>query len=342
MDRRGMKVGIITEGSASIGFGHITRCISLYEVFEDNGDEPFFIINGDEAVADLVSGKRLHVFDWINEADRFFGYVRDSDMVILDSYLAGRSFYKRVSDEAGCAVYIDDFKRMDYPKGVVLNGAISSEKLGYPKREEMSYILGAQYAFLRSEFRKAPKKDIPALPETALITFGGEDMRRMTPRVLEMFRSGFPELSVLVIVGKGFKEVGRIEQLTGNGVELIYHPDARAMRDAMGKADISISAGGQTLYELASMGVPTVGIGVADNQKVNLSGWEAAGFMTFAGWHDDPEIIENVRRCVMGLMPRQERRRCSEIGQRIIDGKSPDRAYSALNKILLERGDGPN
>jgi len=40
-----MKVFIITEGSKNIGFGHITRCISLYQVFEERGILPEFIIN---------------------------------------------------------------------------------------------------------------------------------------------------------------------------------------------------------------------------------------------------------------------------------------------------------
>ena len=40
-----MKVFIITEGSKNIGFGHITRCISLYQAFEERGIIPEFIIN---------------------------------------------------------------------------------------------------------------------------------------------------------------------------------------------------------------------------------------------------------------------------------------------------------
>jgi len=30
-----MKVFIITEGSKNTGFGHITRCLSLYQAFEE-------------------------------------------------------------------------------------------------------------------------------------------------------------------------------------------------------------------------------------------------------------------------------------------------------------------
>jgi len=40
-----LKAFIITEGSKNIGFGHITRCISLYQAFEERGIIPEFIIN---------------------------------------------------------------------------------------------------------------------------------------------------------------------------------------------------------------------------------------------------------------------------------------------------------
>ena len=35
-----MKVFILTEGGKDIGFGHITRCISLSEAFEEKGIYP--------------------------------------------------------------------------------------------------------------------------------------------------------------------------------------------------------------------------------------------------------------------------------------------------------------
>jgi len=43
-----MKVFIITEGGKNIGFGHITRCLSLYQAFEEKEIIPEFILNSDE------------------------------------------------------------------------------------------------------------------------------------------------------------------------------------------------------------------------------------------------------------------------------------------------------
>ena len=49
-----MKVFIITEGGKNIGFGHITRCLSLYQAFEERGNKPKFIINGDNDIEYLL------------------------------------------------------------------------------------------------------------------------------------------------------------------------------------------------------------------------------------------------------------------------------------------------
>ena len=49
-----MKVFIITEGSKNTGFGHITRCLSLYQAFKKRGILPTFIINGDNSFKYLL------------------------------------------------------------------------------------------------------------------------------------------------------------------------------------------------------------------------------------------------------------------------------------------------
>ncbi len=73
-----MKVFIITEGSKNIGFGHITRCISLYQAFKKRGIIPKFIINGDDPVKDLLKGLNYQIFNWLDEKSRLFKKVKDT------------------------------------------------------------------------------------------------------------------------------------------------------------------------------------------------------------------------------------------------------------------------
>jgi UDP-2,4-diacetamido-2,4,6-trideoxy-beta-L-altropyranose hydrolase len=57
-----MKIFIVTEGGKGIGFGHITRCTSIYQAFEQKGLIPEFVINGDNSVKDLLPDKKKPCF----------------------------------------------------------------------------------------------------------------------------------------------------------------------------------------------------------------------------------------------------------------------------------------
>jgi len=56
-----MKVFILTEGGEEIGFGHLIRCISLYQAFEERGITPKFVVNGDESIEDLLKNKSYEI-----------------------------------------------------------------------------------------------------------------------------------------------------------------------------------------------------------------------------------------------------------------------------------------
>lgn len=337
-----MKVCIVTEGSREIGLGHITRCVSLCEVFARHGDKVSMVINGDGSVLPAAEVHHPDVFDWLSDRERLFGIVRLSDIVVIDSYLAGLDIYRRVAAEPVCAVYVDDVKRLDYPDGIVLNGAISAERIDYPKRNGIAYLLGARYAFLREAFRGAPVKKVSKKTGKVMVTFGGEDIRLLTAPIIRMITEDFPDIKVSAVIGSGFRNVPDIEALRADGVELHRAPDARAMRSIMESSDIAVSAGGQTLYELASMGLPTVCIGTADNQRTNISGWKEAGFIEFAGWHDEPDIIGNTSSRISDMLSESRRSDLSAAGQRIMDGNSVERIYERLLSFITKTGERLN
>ncbi len=331
MSKNESKVVILTEGSTGIGFGHITRCASLYQAFEEKGIEPHFIINGDETVNDLLKNREYSVFNWLNERERLFGFIKDADAVIIDSYLADYDLYQKVFRVIKLPVLIEDNRRIDYPKGIVVNGAINADELSYPEKDAVIYLLGSKYVPLRKEFWDVPEKEIKENMESIMITFGGADMQNMTPAVLRLLVDKYPALLKKAIIGKGFKDVREIERLKDNKTELIYYPDAERMKEAMLESDIAISAGGQTLYELARVGVPTIAMAVADNQFVNVKGWQKAGFIEYAGWWEDEGIFENIVKSMAALQNKDLRKRMSEVGRSLIDGQGARRVIQEIS-----------
>ncbi len=329
-----MKVTIITEGGKKTGFGHVTRCLSLYQAFEEKGIQPVLIVNGDETVKSQLINLNYEIFNWLDDKEKLFNLVKNTDIAIVDSYLVDISIYKKIAASVKIPVYIDDTIRLDYPRGIVVNGTIYAEKFAYPKKKDITYILGSQYVFLRKEFWDVPEKDIRESIQTVMVTFGGDDARNMTPRILRLLNENYPALMKKVIIGKGFKNTTQIKSLKDSKTELIYYPDAEGMKSVMLGSDIAISASGQTLYELARVGLPTIAIALVDNQLNNVRGWQKAGFIEYAGWWEDKELTKTVLDCFQKLKDKKTRFDRSSIGKIFVDGQGNKRvADLLLNQI---------
>lgn len=315
-----MKIYLITEGGSDIGIGHITRCLSLYQAFEEKGIKPIFIINGDESVKDLLNDKNYEIFNWLEQKKKLFGFIKNADITIVDSYIADYELYEKISKFVKVPVYIDDTKRIGYPKGIIINGTIYAEDFNYPPKKDTMYLLGSQYIPIRKEFWDVPDKAIRENIKTVMVTFGGDDARNMTPSILKLLNETFPELNKKVIIGKGFKNTEQIEALKDEKTEFIYYPDAEGIKKAMLDSDITISASGQTLYELARVGVPTIAISVADNQMNNIKGWQKAGFIEYAGAWDNKDILSVLMQKFKLLQIADIRKKMARAGRSWVDG----------------------
>lgn len=335
-----MKVIILTEAGKNIGLGHLARCIALYQAFESKGADLKILVNSDESIKNLLAKNKYVFIDWLNEEERLFDELRGATAIIIDSYLADFNLYKRISKAADTCVYIDDNKRLDYPEGIVLNANIYAEELDYPRNERLAYLLGNRYSLLRKEFWGIPEKKIGERIESVLVTFGGDDGRNMTAGVLKILKQEFPGLRKNVIIGKCFRNIKKVLSLKDKKTDFIYDPSAERMKQAMLSADIAISSGGQTLYELACTGLPTIAVAVSDNQLRNVAGFEKSGFLKLAGWWKDGSTEQNIVKFIRGFEGVRERMVSSGIGRSLISGRgvflSMEAITAKINNLELK------
>ena len=325
-----MKVTILTEGGRDIGYGHITRCTSVYQAFEERGIKSQLIVNGDETIENLLKGKYYKIFNWLDDQQLLFEILDNVNIVFIDSYLAEHDIYERISEQVETAVYFDDDLRIDYPKGFVLNGAIFAEQLPYPKKEDVTNLLGTMYTPIRREFWDTPPKLIRREVEMLMVTFGGSDMCNVTPKVQKVLNKTYPYLQKKIIVTRFFANMSEVKKLRDKNTELIYEPDAIELKEIMQECDIAISAGGQTLYELARVGVPTIGICIAQNQLQNLKGWSKSGFLEYIGWYNNKDIRSNLIAALEKIKSYNKRISCSRKTRELIDGKGSRRICDTL------------
>lgn len=331
-----MKWVILTEGGRDLGFGHVTRCLAFYEGLKKRGFRVTLIVNGDDSLRDLLHRKGHRIFNWLNRRKELPTIIEGAEVALVDSYWADRKLYERVSRYVRCGVYFDDTRRLDYPEGIVINGALGAEGLRYPKKEGVTYLLGIKYTPLRKAFAKIPQKRIRRNVRTMMITFGGDD-RGFTPRLVDYLNKTYPRIRKEVVVARGFENVSEIGKLEGRLTIPIYFPNAQGMKELMLKADLAISGGGQTLYELARVGVPSIAIGLSENQLTNIKGWQKVGFLSYAGSYRDGALLDRLKREVDRLLPYEVRLKRSEAGRTTMDGKGVERAIDRILDFLNGR-----
>ncbi len=309
-----IKVLILTEGGQNIGFGHITRCTAIYQAFEEKGIIPTMVVNCDEVVKDLLKDINYIPLNWLKEEEKIFEIINKAEIVVIDSYLADLKFYKRVSSVVKTPVYLDDNMRVDYPEGIVVNGSIRAEELNYSKKRGVTYLLGAEYIPLRKEFWNVPEKTINKNVKNILISFGGINHSDLVCKIIDCLKGKF-EFNLYVIES----EKNRLS--TSQVLNLML------------RADICISGGGQTTYELARVGVPTIGICFYENQKWNLKGWKENGFIEYIGWADDANMLDKLEEALNKIISYEVRTKRSSRGKKYVDGKGAERIIINLEKI---------
>jgi len=335
-----MKVSIITEGFHKTGYGHLTRCLSIYQAFEERNIYPTLYINGDDASKFFLPNSRYEIIDWLNNPALLLNKISFSDIVIVDSYLADSEFYNKVSKITSVPVFIDDNLRIKYPSSIIINGSINAEQMKYEFKEGMTYLLGSRFIPLRKNFWRTAEREINSEIQSILITFGGQDLQNFTPLILELLAKNFPELKKKIVMGGGFKNIEQINKLKDNYTEIFLSPSGIEMLNIMHGSDIAIAAAGQTLYELACVGVPTIAIAVAENQLNNLSGWVKEGFLTTEINYQDKNLEEKLLLAIQKYKQKKLRTELTKIGREKVDGFGAVRIVQSLINHLVSANTG--
>ena len=98
----------------------------------------------------------------------------------------------------------------------------------------------------------------------------------------------------------------------------------------MEKADLAISAGGTTLYELSAKGTPAISYAFADNQLRNAEQFAADGLIPYAGDVRVDDVYGNIYLLYQKCKNPGIRKQYSEKMQKVIDGRGAARIASLL------------
>jgi spore coat polysaccharide biosynthesis predicted glycosyltransferase SpsG len=263
-------IKIFTEGGEKIGFGHISRCTALYDEAERMGfwAELFIQENDYDFTGNCILENRSYsIVNW-QSVEYLQSNLDSHDYCIIDSYLATVEVYEKIAQCSAKALYIDDYGRLDYPKGIIVNPSLSTEGIHYSQKSDQEYLLGHEYIILRSTFIGKKKTDYSESVNRVLITLGGTDILNLTGKITSLLVPLFPEISFDIVLGKRF--VDQEEWCQYDNIVCYYNLNDKEMCELMLRSDFAITAAGQTIHELLALGLPFFAIQTAENQCNNV------------------------------------------------------------------------
>ncbi len=198
-------------------------------------------------------------------------------------------------------------------------------------------LLGPRYALLRDEFRLLHEQIKPRSGpiKRVLVFFGGVDADNYTGRAIEALSDiGVPDLHVDVVIGAQHPCREQIK-LTCAQHGFLCHVQTSLMAELMEVADLAIGAGGSATWERCCLGLTTLTICVADNQRKQIA--DAASECLLYAPELEGDLISAIRRHVIALMENGFLRQAIfRNGIRAVDGRGVLRVIGNLGYSDIE------
>ena len=317
VDNDKTKIVFRVDASIQIGTGHVMRCLTLADALKRKGAECYFICREHSGnLIETIKERRHEVYflplheqlqnneqysydnkldhaNWLGitqevDADLSIPIVRllKPDWMIVDHYAIDRHWEKKLRPYCNHIMVIDDLADRHHDCDLLLDQTFGREAKDYVSlvAGHSQLLCGAKFALLRSEFEQwrdySLNRRIDGKIEHLLINLGGVDKGNITTKILKsLINSSLPEnTQITVVMGPTAPWVSDVK----NQAEIMpWKTDVKVgvnnMAELMANSDLSIGAAGATSWERCCLGLPTIMVVLADNQKLIASKLKGAG-----------------------------------------------------------------
>jgi UDP-2,4-diacetamido-2,4,6-trideoxy-beta-L-altropyranose hydrolase len=311
-----------TTCTEAVGFGHYRRCLTLAAEARKTV-HVVFAVTVDERGRQIVTadGHRAGLLAQTETGtDATLAVVAKhvAAALVVDDYALTSAAIAALHAKMPNLLVLDDGLRRELDVDALLDANPTAPQIGYALPPGALQLLGARYALLRPEFRGLPARQVATHVDRVLVTLGGSNPDGRTGPIAEKLLAALPQATVEVVAGPLFR--GELP----DSKRLVVHRSPRDMVDLMLRADLAIAAGGQTTYELAACGVPTLALCVAENQRENLAALASVPALRVAS---DDTFVDDVTALAADATARQ---RLVDGGQALFDGRGAERAWAEL------------
>lgn len=324
----------------TIATGHVMRCLAIADAAKSLGEDTTFILADEQAVKILDERGYSYIIlhtPWNHmetELPVLQKVIKEKKIkrLLVDSYQVTEIYLKTLR-EILQVLYIDDLNAFRYPVDGVICYANYWEKFHYKENyQEVKLYLGTKYAPLRKVFSNCEKKEMKSQVENVLILSGGTDRYDILNQMLKKIDSKKYQ-QIDVICGIYYLKYNELKEQYSKMENIYFHHAVYNIEEYMKKADVVISAGGTTLYELCACGTPTISYALADNQLENVKKFAEDGIIDYAGDVRIDNVVENIETLLEKYHYNVElRREKSRRMQQLVDGRGALR----IAKVMMD------
>ena len=262
------------------------------------------------------------------------------DWLVVDHYGIDARWERAMRPSARSILAIDDLADRSHDCDVLLDqnlqrsGAARYQGL---VPEQCRKLLGPRFALLRPEFRDGAVRERTEEVRRINVFFGGGGVADTTIRVLNEIAPLIAKgIDVDVILGAsdpGLKAV----QAHCDSLGVRLHVQTEEIANLFAAADLGIGAGGGASLERCRMGLPSIVVSVAENQRLNCKALAQAGVAVCLGEIAEllpGAVYDAVRVLISSSSTRLAMRRRS---QSLVDGRGTDRVLLTMlrNRVTV-------
>jgi UDP-2,4-diacetamido-2,4,6-trideoxy-beta-L-altropyranose hydrolase len=318
-----MNVVFRVDASIEIGTGHVVRCLTLADALKDIGISSHFICRDYEGnLAKLIKEKghkyvllplieffsrstkseELAHADWLGasqkddaESCKSIILALKPTWVIVDHYGINEPWEMHIA-EIGTKIFaVDDLADRDHYCDILLDQTIGRSDKDYESHVPRSAVIlcGTKYSLLRPEFMEWRERSLilkrSGEIRRVFVNLGGVDKNNLTSTALKSLEetSLADNISVVIVLGEQCPNIQSVKKIAASSrFSTKVLVGSKNMAELMASADIAIGAAGTTSWERCCLGLPTLMLVVADNQRTiaaNLAGVGAAQILSKTG-----------------------------------------------------------
>jgi len=349
MKLEGTPLFIRADASPKIGIGHVMRCLALAQAWQNAGGHAIFLmVMGAPTIEARLRKEAVDVIHLqaipgsAEDAAQTADLVnrKGGDWVVADGYHFGAEYQQIIKDSGLSLLFIDDNGHAEhYYADLVLNQNIHARDGFYANREPYTRLfLGTKFVLLRREFMDYLdwKRKIPTIAQKILVSLGGGDFDNVTLKIIKALNKlNIDSKEVRIVVGMSNPHMESLKKASDlSPFNYTFCNSEKDIANLMAWADVAISGGGSTCWEIAFMGLPSLIIVLAKNQLQLAQKMDAERVALNMGWHKAVRSDQIVMALGTVMEDKEKRAEMCLRGRNLVNGAGGEQIVKSI--VLCE------